>query len=439
MTINKDPTHFESLYPENTRQEEIAKISSLIKEGKSCQIVGLPGSGRSNTLGLFSYNRGVREHHFKENQKWFHFVYMDFSEVKKRNLYEVTKFILISLSYSLSERNMPKDYEKANEFLKEGLQFQDELILFQSLKKTIDYLCIEKELTVVLLFDRFEQYLPDLTEQFFLDLKILRNRAKYRFSAVFTLPRPLEDILEPQVFAEFSEFLSGNTIYIKRFDPIGTDFRISYLEKVSGKKADDDTKKEIITLTGGLGKLTRLAYEAVLSYEEKIDDLKTFLLEKSTIKNSLHDIHSQLTPSEQTALQTQNFKDLRHLEQIGLIENGKIAIPLFEQYLKTLPQQPSSLKYDSSKNEIYKGNESLTEKLSPSEFRMLRHLLQNPDRVIEKEEIIQAVWKDTKTQEGVTDQALDQIIYRLRKKIEEDPNNPKYIQTVKGRGIKLAN
>ena len=50
------------------------------------------------------------------------------------------------------------------------------------------------------------------------------------------------------------------------------------------------------------------------------------------------------------------------------------------------------------------------------EFKLLKFFIDNPDRIIEREEIIKAVWKDEKTTEGVTDQALDQLIFRLRKK-----------------------
>jgi two-component system response regulator MtrA len=64
-------------------------------------------------------------------------------------------------------------------------------------------------------------------------------------------------------------------------------------------------------------------------------------------------------------------------------------------------------------------------------------MLENKGRVLEKEEIINAVWKEAKTTLGVTDQALDQLIFRLRKKIEENPNTPQYLQTVKGRGFKF--
>ena len=81
-----EPTHFESLYPANTREHEISKILAFIKEGNSCQVISLPGGGRSNLLGLLSYNRNVRLKHLGENQKWFHFVLLDFSEIRKRPL-----------------------------------------------------------------------------------------------------------------------------------------------------------------------------------------------------------------------------------------------------------------------------------------------------------------------------------------------------------------
>jgi len=127
------------------------------------------------------------------------------------------------------------------------------------------------------------------------------------------------------------------------------------------------------------------------------------------------------------------------LENIGLTKNGKLTIPLFETFLTTLIRQASlTLSYDPGQNEITKGEENLTEKLSPSEFRLLRFLLENKGRICEKDEIIQNVWKDSKSQEGVTDQAFDQIIYRLRKKIEDDPNNPQFIHTIKGRGYKIV-
>src|SRR5438128_1057145 len=84
--------------------------------------------------------------------------------------------------------------------VKENLAMQDDLVLFQGLKHTIDYLAIDQQLTIVFLFDRFEDYVPTVTSEFFSNLRVLRNRAKYRFSAVFSLNKPLEDLVEPALF-----------------------------------------------------------------------------------------------------------------------------------------------------------------------------------------------------------------------------------------------
>jgi two-component system response regulator RegX3 len=68
------------------------------------------------------------------------------------------------------------------------------------------------------------------------------------------------------------------------------------------------------------------------------------------------------------------------------------------------------------------------------EFELLEYLMRNCDRVLTRTQIIDRVWGndyvgDTKT--------LDVHIKRLRAKIEADPANPIYIQTVRGLGYKM--
>lgn len=436
-----EATHFESLYPASARHEEISRILGYIKKGNSAQVVGLPGVGRSNTLRLLAYNNALRVEHLGDNYKWYHFVYMDLSEIKGRSFYELVKFILISLSYSLSERKMEKDQKVVNDILKEAVSFQDELILFQALKRAIDYLSLEKELTVVLLFDRFDTYFPNLTPNFFTDIRVLRNRAKYRFSCVFSLERPLEELLESAVYSEFAEFVVGNNVYLTLSDPETNNFRFSYLEKTSGRTMDKKMQDEVLRLTAGHGKLSRIALEGVLAEDTPPKDLENFLLSKSALKGALLEIWNALTPAEQKQL-LKDPKDTvedSYLALSHLVTDGKIQIPLFEKSLEIFPHPASEkLTIDEGTQEIKLGDTSLTDTLSPSEFKLLRFLLQNRDRVCEKEEIINAVWTDAKTREGVTDQALDQIVYRVRKKIEEDPNSPTHLTTVKGRGYKFS-
>ena len=69
--------------------------------------------------------------------------------------------------------------------------------------------------------------------------------------------------------------------------------------------------------------------------------------------------------------------------------------------------------------------------LTAMEYKLLAYLVTNPNRVIPKNEIFDNVWDDS----FVSDGTLNVHIRHLREKIEEDPNNPQYIKTVRGMGI----
>lgn len=435
-----EPRYFESLYPADTLKDELSKVVSFITKGASCQVLGLPGVGKSRLLRLLAYNRSVRELHLGTDQAKSHFIYMDFSEIKGRPLTDATKFILISLIYSLSERGMIEESNQINSSLKEALEFNDELILFQALKKSIDYLTLEKEIRIVFLIDRLESYSQDITEQFFNNLKVLRNRAKYQFACIFALTRPLDMTVDRNVLAEFYEHVVGNTVFIQLAGPDEKDFRLDYIEKVTNKK-DSDTRKEILILTGGHGKLAKISYEAVLSESKTPENLSEFLLGHRQVRGALSELWKYFTPQEQATLKnTSRAEDetVQFLTHIGILNDGKISIPLFTTFIASIKEEKEVFSFDEDRNEIYKGTINLTDVLTPSEFRLLKHLIINVGRICGKEEIITAVWRDTATFEGVTDQALDQIVYRLRKKVETDPNSPQYIQTIKGKGVKLS-
>jgi two-component system response regulator RegX3 len=69
-------------------------------------------------------------------------------------------------------------------------------------------------------------------------------------------------------------------------------------------------------------------------------------------------------------------------------------------------------------------------KLKAMEYRLLSYLALNRNRTISKEELFQKVWQDAITGDGT----LNVHIRRLREKIEDNPNEPRYIKTVWGTG-----
>ena len=73
--------------------------------------------------------------------------------------------------------------------------------------------------------------------------------------------------------------------------------------------------------------------------------------------------------------------------------------------------------------------------LTPSEFRLLALLAEQPDRPVSRREIMEHLWESR----FVGDQrACDTHILNIRRKIEDDPTRPKRLITVRGLGYQLT-
>jgi two-component system alkaline phosphatase synthesis response regulator PhoP len=73
--------------------------------------------------------------------------------------------------------------------------------------------------------------------------------------------------------------------------------------------------------------------------------------------------------------------------------------------------------------------------LTPTEFRLLRHLVQNANRPCSREALIEAVWGYDG--EIGNDRTVDVHMRHLRQKLEDDPANPRWFVTVRGAGYRF--
>src|ERR1700688_3291342 len=71
--------------------------------------------------------------------------------------------------------------------------------------------------------------------------------------------------------------------------------------------------------------------------------------------------------------------------------------------------------------------------LEPKSFRLLLFLIENPGRVLTKEEIMGVVWHDA----FVSDNSLARAIAQIRRALEDDSKAPKYIETVPSVGYRF--
>ncbi len=88
---------------------------------------------------------------------------------------------------------------------------------------------------------------------------------------------------------------------------------------------------------------------------------------------------------------------------------------------------------DSERFEVSKGGERV--QLTGTEQRMLFYLAENAGRVLATEQILETVWGAEYVNEA---DYVKLYIWRLRRKIEEDPHQPSYILTERGIGYRFA-
>lgn len=87
-----------------------------------------------------------------------------------------------------------------------------------------------------------------------------------------------------------------------------------------------------------------------------------------------------------------------------------------------------NLYLDKATHKLIKGKEA--EELRAMEYKLLLYLLENPGRVITRDELFDNVWEDENTCDGT----ITVHIRHIREKIEVDPKNPEIIKTVYGVG-----
>tara|TARA_Y100001970_G_scaffold292889_1_gene436397 strand:+ start:454 stop:1131 length:678 start_codon:yes stop_codon:yes gene_type:complete len=87
-----------------------------------------------------------------------------------------------------------------------------------------------------------------------------------------------------------------------------------------------------------------------------------------------------------------------------------------------------NIKIDLNKQLIFRNNSEF--KINNTEKKILERMINKPGKIFSREEIGQLIDIDK-------ERSVDVIITRLRKKIEESPKNPKFLQTIRGAGYVL--
>lgn len=96
------------------------------------------------------------------------------------------------------------------------------------------------------------------------------------------------------------------------------------------------------------------------------------------------------------------------------------------------------LRMDPEAHRVWVSGAEVEPPLSPAQYRLLNLLYRNPGKVVSRSEVVTSVWPESQ-EEGISEQAIDALVRRLRDRLNEVDPNYAYIVTVRGHGFRLDN
>jgi len=106
-----------------------------------------------------------------------------------------------------------------------------------------------------------------------------------------------------------------------------------------------------------------------------------------------------------------------------------------------MPQEkpsPQKLFIDEKARRVWIGDKELIPPLSVSQYKLLNLLYHSNNQVVNRESIVHIVWSE-KEAIGVTEQAIDALVRRLRNRLKKIDPTHEYIKTIRGVGFLFKN
>jgi two-component system phosphate regulon response regulator PhoB len=115
-----------------------------------------------------------------------------------------------------------------------------------------------------------------------------------------------------------------------------------------------------------------------------------------------------------------------------LVARTRAVLRRFERPLTPAVVKVGDIEIDAGAMTLAVGGRAVT--TTATEFRLLHHFARHLGRVFSRDQLLDAVWRDTSY---VTPRSVDVYVRRIREKIERDPENPRYLRTVRGAGYRF--
>jgi DNA-binding response OmpR family regulator len=436
-------------YPLTYRAEELRRLAGWIAAGESGAVVGLPGTGRATFLNVLCGRPAILQEYLPAQNQQVVLVPVDLNNLPGDDLATLYRVILRSF-YEIRER-FDGGIETAVTELYQKHEAACDPFLPQSALIELLLKFEAAEMKVVLVMNRFDRFCESATPQMTRTLRGLRDRFKESLCYIIGMSQEVTYFADLPSVAPLYNILDTHVLWIR---PLNREDAFDMIKREMEIEADETGLETLLSLTGGYPSLIRVVCHWWLETDRNQANFGERLLTKKSVRNRLTALFNALTQEEQSLLRdiagrrkkerskhlANPSKDERRVLE-GLAKKGicrgteqgwEIPGRLVENYPQNAPGQSGGRIWLREKTgEICQGNKPVTE-LTPLEQAVLKFFIENPQQRLTYSDLIDAAW-DEPNVEGVTTEAVYQVIRGMRKKVEPEASNPHHIVNWRGK------
>ena len=449
-----------SSYRSGYRARELKVLAGWIQAGNSGSVVGSAGIGKSNLLGFLGNRPEVIQAYLPSNNLATVVISVDLNNLPANDTSTLYRVILRSFYESRTQFDDPLPQTITSLYM-ENRATSDPFLPHSALREL--FLNLQaRQMRVVLILDRFDWFCENMSPKMTGTLRGLRDSFKDSICYIAGMRQEVSYLADPAVLGELYELLDTYVCWVQ---PMALEDAQQLIADETSHDAggpDSADTQRLLTLTGRYPSLLKAAcYWWLNSRIPGSVDWTRHMVASPNIRYRLEKIKRSLTLAEQQVLEeinrwqeevndtdglgpssaivhfdVQQEQAARLLAARGLIlETGggwRIGAPLLAAFVgQDVDRSPGALWYDEAAGLLFQGK-ALLDNLTPLEHSLLSYLVRHPRARHTHTDLIEAVWPEDTIREGVSTEALYQVVRGLRRKIEPAPSRPRYIVNWRG-------
>jgi hypothetical protein len=432
------------------RAAEMRTLAGWIASGVSGSVAGLVGCGRSNVLRFLCEQPQALQNYLPADTPPIALVPVDLYDLPSENLADLYRTMLHAF-YWVRERLAPPLAERSAALYLEHRASTDPFLTQTALYELL--LDFQNTPTrVVLVMNRFDRFCETSKPQMLNTLRSLRDRFKETLTFIVGMRQEVAYLPEPARLGDMYELFDSHVCYVGALTDADGRRMLAGVLRAADPPAGAADIEAMLRLSGGFPSLLKTVAQwwMLAPARPAPADWIEPLLDHPSIQYRLDRMWQGLTQEEKLTLseiqkQRSGIQGTEHKLQVvahRLAQKGccvrteagwRVRGELLDAFVARLTGRiRGRIWLDETTGAIYQGRQVLDD-LTPLEYRILHFLVGQPHIRHTSDTIIDHAWPENENKEGVTPNNLQVHISSIRKKIEPDPTEPRFLLTWHGR------